>query len=267
MIIIPYCNKRIYCSSRVHEKVVSPRRRNLKHHTYNEIKYFDVFASICHDILFKILFILMLNNAFEWPCPSLKNIITCLVRQETVKPLNCARAVREKGNHEVTRRARGTRVAGWALAHHHQQQPDYAYICMLFYFIDRRRGPRPRRSEVCWVDRRHQPRTVTVVSVYDDDTVAAFPGDVTDVCAILLARVEIPLLPPHGCSFCRGVSVVVFHFGDRPSLFILYKGSNILLFDPFCLFSRFSPFIIFYFHWSHYAFSNIILNAIFEGCV
>lgn len=102
------------------------------------------------------------------------------------------RAGREKGNHEVTHQARGPVVAGWALAHYHQQQPEYAYIFMLFYIIDRRRGPRPRLSE----NRRHQPTTPgRVASVYDDDAVAAFPDDVTEVCAILFARVVIPLLP------------------------------------------------------------------------
>jgi hypothetical protein len=172
---------------------------------------------------------LILNNACGWS--TFTSIITCPARQETVKPLNCARAGREKGNHEVTRRARGAVVAGWALAHHHRQQPDYAYICMLFYIIDRRRGPRPRRSEVS-TDYRQQPRTV--VSVYNDNTVAAFSSDVTKVYAILSARVKIPLLPPtpllRDCSFSRGVSVVVLHFGDHPSIFVLYKGSNILLF-------------------------------------
>ncbi|KAF0767306.1 Uncharacterized protein FWK35_00005438 [Aphis craccivora] len=42
------------------------------------------------------------------------------------------------------------------------------HIFLLFYIIDRRRGPRPRRSEVS-ADCRQQPRTVA--SVYDDNNI------------------------------------------------------------------------------------------------
>lgn len=58
-------------------------------------------------------------------------------RQEAVKPLNCLRACREKGNHEVTRLARGAVIAGWALAHHHQPAALIRiYFCYFTLSID-----------------------------------------------------------------------------------------------------------------------------------
>jgi len=175
--------------------------------------------------------------------------------------------VREKGNHEVTRRARGPVVAGWAVSTGTPPPAGgsspitHIFVCYFILSIDcgaldlgaRRTAatnrPTPdgceRLRRLPWPHSRMTSRK----------------------CVPFCRRgLKFPSYPPHGCSFRRGVNVVVFHFGDRASLFVLYKGSNILLFDLFCVFSKsaFSSFIIFYFRWSHYAFSNIIPNVIFE---
>lgn len=184
------------------------------------------------------------------------------VRQETVKPLNCVRAGLEKGNHEVTRLARGPVVAGWALAHHH----PITHIFVCYFKLSIGCGALDLGARKTAATNRPTPDSC--------ERLRRLPwlhSQMTSRKCVPFCRrgLKFSSYPPHGCSFRRGVSVVVFHFGDRASLFVLYKGSNFLLFDPFCVFSKsaVSSFIIFYFRWSHYAFSNIIQTVIFEDCV
>jgi len=190
-----------------------------------EFMTYGVFESIYHSI------ILILNNALGWS--TFTGIITCPARQEAVKPLNCSRACREKGNHEVTRLARGDVIAGWALAH--QQQREYAYIFVIIHYRSTARPSTSALGSVCGL-----PPT-TPDGLRACTTTISWPHSrVTSRACVPFCRWGLKFPSDslqRDCSFHRDASVML-HFGDHTSIFVLYKGSNILLFFyPICVFS------------------------------
>jgi len=235
------------------ERPVPPRRRNLVRASKLNKTYLHRFILI----YFTQNIIYIDNNRFRWP--SFKNIIICPVRQETVKPLNCVCAGRSRERksrgHTPSPRARSRGMSTGTLPPA-AARITHIFVCYFILSID---------SGALDLGTRKTAATNRPTPDGCERLRRRYRGRIPrwrhgSVCHSVGEGCNSPPTPPHTIVRFSGAWVVVFHFGDRVSFFVLYKGSSILIFDQFCIFSisAFSSFIIFYFSWSRYAFSNII---------
>lgn len=184
-----------------------------------------------------IIIILILNNALGWSS-TFTSIVTCPARQEAVKPLNCLFAglsrERKSRGHAPSPRGRNRRMSTGT------PPPAAAririYFCYFTLSIDGEALDLGARK--CLRTATNNPwrlRTCTTTIPWPHSRVTS--RACVPFCRWGLKFPSNPQPLQRDCSFHRDASVVL-HFGDHTSIFVLYKGSNVLLFFyPICVFS------------------------------